>query len=92
MSIFESLFLIHLCLQFLVEYRIEGLHHPVRDIPKISANYLENGFLLEVIPLLPFQVIKLKQNRSQLFYMIKLIRLMRCLKIFNINLVMKKVK
>ena len=35
---------------------------------------------------------KLEQKREQLFYVIKLIRLTRCLGVFNINIVMKKLK
>jgi hypothetical protein len=47
---------------------------------------------MEFIPLLPLQLIKLDQDREQLFYIIKLIRLTRILRLFNINIVMSKVK
>jgi hypothetical protein len=91
MGYFECMFFVHMATQFLLEYQEEG-KHPVRDIPMIASNYIQGEFALDIIPLIPLQLIKLNQDREQLFYIIKLLRLNKCLSLFDINRIMKQVK
>jgi hypothetical protein len=52
---FEAIFLIHLLLQFLIEYRVEGEKMPIKEPAKIAMNYINNGdFYFDFICLIPF--------------------------------------
>lgn len=53
MSFFEIMFIIHMLMQFLVSYKIEG-EVVVRDIPMIASHYIQGQFLIELIPCIPF--------------------------------------
>ena len=50
---FESIFFIHIVLKFLVDYKVEGSKRAVRDLQEIRMNYFNNGFVEDVILLLP---------------------------------------
>jgi hypothetical protein len=52
MSFFEIMFIIHMMMQFLVAYKMEG-EVVVRDIPMIAAHYIQGQFLIELIPCIP---------------------------------------
>lgn len=54
-------------------------------------NYLHNGFAMDVIPLIPFYSVDLKRNRQSLFYIIKMIRLIKGFTIFDVPSMMEKV-
>ena len=63
-SAFEFIFLIHMALQFLVEFTPEGSKVPVTDLARISMNYINGEFALDFIPILPFYVLTgLDRNR-----------------------------
>lgn len=51
---YEYLFVIDVLSNFLIEYYdpLEG--ETVRDIAKISYRYLTNGFIMDIIPSIPF--------------------------------------
>ena len=49
----ESVFLLHLLLQFFVEYKPLGEKIPVRDMSKICTNYLNGKFPLDFVTILP---------------------------------------
>jgi hypothetical protein len=92
MIIFESFFFVHFLLQFILEYQIEG-YQPVRDIAKIAKNYIYKGsFLIDFICLLPLTVIKLKRNRQLLFFIVKLIRLMKGFTLLDVQKLMSFLK
>lgn len=82
--VFESIFLIHCGLSFLVDYKLEGSKVPIRDVSKTSTYYLNTGFKSDFIPLLPMQFIPMFRNRQNLFYAIKLIRITKGLKLYNV--------
>jgi len=54
MIIFESVFFVHMMLQFILEYRIEDKNETIKNIIDIALNYLYTGFIFDLIPLLPF--------------------------------------
>lgn len=92
MIIIESFFLIHFLLQFILEYQIEG-YPPVRDISKIAKNYIYQGsFTIDLICLLPLTVVQLRRNRQLLFFIVKLIRLMKGFSLLDVQKLMNSIK
>ena len=81
---FESIFLIHCGLNFLVDYTMEGSKTPVRDVAKTSSHYLDNGFKADFIPLIPLEFIPMYRNRQYLFYIIKLSRMAKGMELYNV--------
>ena len=67
--------MIDMALQFFLEYTPEGVAIPESDLKKISWHYLNGDFKLDMLALIPFQFLQMKNNRQYLFFMIKLIRL-----------------
>jgi len=95
MLIFEAVFVVDMLTHFLLSYRKEGSSTstpPERDIMKCSLHYYKNGFLLDLIPLIPFQVIEMHRGRHNLFYLVKLMRLYKGFKIFNVPKIMELIK
>ena len=56
---FETVFLVSLCVQFLVSYKPEGEERKIKDLTMISLRYLKGQFLYDFIPLIPLQAIVL---------------------------------
>jgi len=86
---YETMFFIDIVLQFLKEFKSETTNLPVRDLEKIAWNYLENGFVTDFIAIIPLQILELKSKRENLFFLIKLIRLEKGLRLFNVTDIMK---
>lgn len=78
-------------LSFFVEYTDPRTNENVRDLSKISWNYLTTQFITDLIPLIPLQAVRI-QNFQRLFYLIKLIRLQRGLELFNVTALMQRVE
>ena len=56
--IFETIFLLHMILQFFLEFCPESTNVPVIDLKKIAVHYLEGEFKGDMIAILPlFQLI-----------------------------------
>jgi hypothetical protein len=55
-------------------------------------NYLKTGFAMDFIPIIPFYGVSLKRKRQDLFYIIKMIRLIKGFTIFDVPRMMEKVK
>ena len=49
----ESFFLLSMIFSFVTDYHKEGEKQPVKDIVLIMKNYLNKGFILDLIPLIP---------------------------------------
>ena len=49
----EVFFLVNMIVKFLTDYTEEGEKFPVRDLLKIMKRYLKNGFMIDLIPLIP---------------------------------------
>lgn len=56
---FESVFLVSLCVNFLVDYKPEGEEGKIKDLNLISIRYLKGQFLNDFIPLIPLQAISI---------------------------------
>ena len=51
--LFETLFLMHMILQFFVEYKPTDSVYPVRELKKIAINFYKTEFWYNFIPLMP---------------------------------------
>ena len=71
--VFEVIFLFEMGLGFITEYLDEN-NKSVKDLAKISKHYLKTGFLLDLIPLIPFNYI-FAFTYSRYFFLLKSIRL-----------------
>ena len=82
---FELIFLAHMVTQFILEYTPEGSKNPVRDYKRIAMHYINEGdFKADFIAIIPFQIITMRNGRQKLFLLIKLVRLAKGLKLFNV--------
>jgi hypothetical protein len=84
-SVFEFIFLIHMALQFMVEFTPEGSKVPVTDLSKISMNYINGEFMMDIIPLLPFYVLSFERRRQYIFNIFKMIRINRGFDLFDVR-------
>ena len=82
---YETIFFIDMVLQFFKEFTSETSSIPVRNLEKISMNYLQNGFAYDFIAILPLQVLHLKNKRENLFFLIKLVRLEKGVRLMNVT-------
>ena len=91
MFTYELIFLLDFILQFFIDYHDNQLDTRIREMSKIASRYLNSCFAWDLIPLLPLQFLHLKNNRHNLFYVIKLLRLYR-LSNLNTNVIMQILK
>jgi hypothetical protein len=77
----ELIFLLNIGINCLREYTPDGEIIPVRDISKITMNYIKNGsFVEDAIMIIPYAHIA---NRN-IWHIIKIYRIRVGLKIFNV--------
>ena len=80
---FEAIFLIEMLLGFVTEY-VDMNNKSVKDVYKISKRYLKQGFIQDIIPLIPFNWISYFKN-SKYLYLIKSIRLIQAYEILDVR-------
>jgi hypothetical protein len=83
---FEGVFVVSILKNFITEYTPDGEIVPVKDIMKISERYFWNEFMGDLIPTIPMTFI-LDMSASKygrIFYLVKIIRLAKGLKIYNV--------
>ena len=84
MLVFEAFFVVQFLLQFIREYKEDGFP-PERDIAKIAIHYMTKGsFAVDLVCLLPLGILKMKRNREFLFFIIKMLRLVKGFELFNV--------
>ena len=91
----EGIFLIYIILQFFKSYSPEGggdLVKPVRYWTDIIFHYLRNDFLMDFIPIIPFQFLTLKRNRERLFFLLKVLRIFKGTKMLSQRKLMRVIK
>jgi hypothetical protein len=72
---------------------LDGETEPVSDLSRISKRYLKNGFLSDLIPLIPLPYLMGTNNiYGRLLYLLKLIRLKRGLDAFNVGVAIEAIK
>lgn len=89
--IFEIIFLTSICIQFLVEFTPPGQLTPVKDITQISLRYLKGEFYKDFIPIIPLQMLNFGGD-EKLFYIIKIMRLIKGLQVFDVAQIMVIIK
>lgn len=79
MVVFEVIFLIDILVNFMLSYEHETANGRLIEtrVDKIATNYFKSNFIRDLIPVLPLQLTNLANNRECLFFLIKLMRLMK---------------
>ena len=73
--IFEGSFAMNIMIKFIVDYYEEGKKFPERDSKKIALHYVHNELFWDLIPTIPFNLLKFDKNRVHLTNISKVIRL-----------------
>ena len=81
----ESIFFITMITKFLTDFIPDGETEPTKDLMLISKNYLKNGFVMDLIPLIPFNFFASNKGSLRLAYGIKLVRIISGIKLFNVR-------
>jgi len=91
--VFEIIFLISLIINFFVEYRDPETTTIVRDLKKIGMRYIYGEFTQDFLPILPLvHIFNFGGGREKHLFVIKLLRLITGLRIFNVSKIMQKIK
>ena len=91
MIFYECFFLISTCLKFLRSYIPDGQTVPVKSLSLTVERYVMGEFLSDLIPLIPFPLILPLKGKEQHFYYIKVMRLLKVLKRFDIQAIMQHI-
>ena len=89
---FEIIFFISFCLNFITDYKEEGATLPVKDIGLISLRYMQTRFIWDFLPLIPFTIFDFGYESFHHFYLVKIIRIGTGLKLFDVQMIMAKIK
>ena len=92
--IFETIFATNILVNFLTEYVPDGEIVPERDIAKIADRYFHTDFLMEFIPTFPLTFIfnNTHEKYWRLFYLIKVIRIVKGIEIYDVQMMMDFLK
>ena len=91
---FECVFVIAIFKNFITEYTPDGEIIPEKDIMKIAERYFWNEFLIDSIPTIPITfILDMSSTKyGRIFYLVKVIRLAKGLKIYNVQQIMDYLK
>lgn len=91
---FESLFAMNILVNMLTDYVPDGEIIPERDIAKIAERYLKEEFMIDFIPTFPFTFFfdNSKQKYWRLFYLIRIIRILKGIEIYDVQMIMDYLK
>lgn len=92
--IFEAVFVLDIIINFMLSYeRNDTAAETIEwNILKTFTKYLTTNFYKDFIPVIPFQLMNLPNNRNTLFLLIKLLRLFKGFRILDEHVIMKKIK
>jgi len=79
-------------LMFFKEFTPEDTTKPVTSFQEITEHYVQNQLLIDVIPIIPLQLLTLHRQRERLFYLLKFQRLFRGMKVYSRSAVMRSFK
>ena len=88
---FETVFAISFVLNFFIEFYPDGSTIPVRNMRQIAFRYIQNEFVFDLIPLIPLPNL-FRGGRDYHWYMVKIIRLSKCERLFNTTKIMNQFK
>jgi hypothetical protein len=91
--IFEAVFVLSITKNFTTEYKSDGMSKPIRDAKKIAVRYLNNGFIMDFLMVVPFTWIfgGDDSRNAKLCYFIKCYRLIRGFRIFNVSEIISRI-
>lgn len=78
-----GVFILSIVFKFRLTYVNDGETIPTRDVGLIATKYLKNEFVLDLIPMIPFEHLLDLGGKEKHLYFIKIIRLYNCSKILN---------
>lgn len=92
--IFESIFGINILVNFFTDFVADGEVFPERDLAKIAERYIQTEFAIDFIPTFPitFFVDNSQEKYWRLFYLIKIIRLIKGIEIYDVQQMMEYLK
>jgi hypothetical protein len=70
--------------KFMLSYTRETDLKKISDLRLTSLHYLRTDFIYDFLPIIPFQLLMLKNNRHCLFFIIKLMRLIQGQRLFDV--------
>ena len=84
---FELIFFISIVKNFLTDFKVPGETYSEKRITVIANRYLKGTFMVDFLPMLPFGLMipHHEMPDGKLFYLLKIIRLKRGLKVFDVN-------
>ena len=88
-NLFEFVFFIDIIVNCFRSYIDQSSLEVVDDWDKIVHNYLNTTFLIDMIPIIPLQLIKLENNANNIFLIIKTMRAFKSLGLLSVQKVMK---
>jgi len=86
---FEIYFLIDFIMNFFVQYTPPWRMAPVKNVRLTSLNYWKTGFKLDLIALIPLQKLSYSNHREQIFFLVKHVRMINLLTIYDGRAVIK---
>ena len=92
--IFETIFATNILVNFITDYIPDGEIIPERDLAKIADRYWHTDFLADLLPTFPFTFVFVNSHSKywRLFYLIKIIRLVKGIEIYDVQLMMDYLK
>jgi hypothetical protein len=84
--VFEAVFIMSILKNFSTEYKPDGISKPVRNIKKIATRYVNNGFPMDFLMVIPFHFLFGGDEvlNAKRFFFIKTYRLVKGIRIFNV--------
>ena len=79
---------------FFTSFTPAGEHQTVKNISLISNRYIKNGFIMDLLPLVPLQMVFNKYTGSnyKLLYVIKVLRIIKVFKVVSIKTLTDAIK
>ena len=78
---------------FMTNFTPDGEKIPVTNFSQIGERYLKNGFIMDVIPLIPFPMFMPHQGFfNKFFYMLKNLRMIKGYRCFKVEAWMAAIK
>lgn len=92
--VFEVIFCFDIIISFMLSYDRQDTQVEIVEwnIQKTAYRYFTTNFLKDFLPVIPFQNLKLAKERNKLFYLFKMIRLIKGFKILDEHVIMAKIK
>ena len=92
--IYESIFALNICFNFLTDFVPDGEIIPEKDLAKIADRYLNGEFLKDFAPTFPLTFFFDNSHTKfwRLLYLVKIIRLIKGIEIYDVQVMMDWLK